>query len=49
MMAKYKCTLCDYVYDEDKEGKKWNDLPGGWVCPLCGAPKSEFKELKEVK
>jgi rubredoxin len=45
-MAKYRCTLCDYVYDESKEKVKWNDLPGSWVCPLCGAPKSEFEELK---
>jgi len=45
-MTKYKCTICDYIYDEAKEKKKWSDLPKDWICPLCGAPKSEFEELK---
>jgi rubrerythrin len=25
-------------------GTKWEDLPAGWKCPLCGASKSEFRE-----
>lgn len=48
-MAKYKCTICDYVYDESTEGKKWDDLPDIWVCPICGAPKSEFVKLEDKK
>ncbi|MEG2174976.1 MAG: rubredoxin [Oscillospiraceae bacterium] len=51
-MAKYVCTVCGYVYDEAKgipaaqiaPGTKWEELPDNWVCPLCGAAKSEFKE-----
>jgi pyruvate oxidase len=46
-MAKYRCIICNYVYDEDKEGKKFSDLPKEWVCPVCGAPKSEFVLLAE--
>ena len=42
-MAKWKCTVCSYVYDEEKEGKKFGDLSPDWLCPLCGAPKSAFK------
>jgi len=41
-MALYRCEVCDYIYDEDKEGKKWEDLPDDWECPICGSDKSEF-------
>jgi pyruvate oxidase len=41
-MAKYRCTICNYVYDEAKEKVKFSDLPKEWVCPVCGAPKSAF-------
>ncbi|MCL1978211.1 MAG: thiamine pyrophosphate-binding protein [Candidatus Bathyarchaeota archaeon] len=46
-MAKYRCTICNYVYDESKEGKKFVDLPKGWVCPICGAPRTVFVMLAE--
>ncbi len=45
---KYICKLCGYIYDEDKEGKKFTDLSEDWVCPICGAEKSEFEEVKQV-
>ena len=38
---RYVCSICGYVYDEAESGP-WSELPGGWKCPLCGAPKSEF-------
>jgi pyruvate oxidase len=41
-MAKYRCTVCNYVYDEAKEKVKFSDLPKEWVCPVCGAPKTTF-------
>ena len=46
-MAKYRCTVCNYVYDEVKEGKEFTELPKEWVCPVCGAPKSAFVLLTE--
>ena len=46
-MAKYRCTVCNYVYDEEKEGKKFSDLSKEWVCPICGAPQSSFVLLAE--
>ena len=46
-MARYRCTVCNYIYDEVKEGKKFSDLPKEWVCPVCGAPKSSFVLLAE--
>lgn len=49
---KYVCDVCGYVYDEaagdpDKgiaPGTKWEDLPGDFVCPLCGAGKDVFSQ-----
>ena len=46
-MAKYRCTVCNYVFDEEKEGKKFSDLPKEWACPICGAPKTSFVLLTE--
>lgn len=49
-MGKWICGICGYVYDEEKEGKAFAGLPDGWVCPLCGADKSQFApEKKEEK
>lgn len=39
---RYVCRVCGYVYDEEKEGVRWSDLPDGWKCPMCGAPRSAF-------
>lgn len=52
-MARYKCDLCDYVYDEAvgdptakmPAGTRFEDLPSDWVCPECGAPKEMFRLL----
>jgi len=51
-MAKYKCTVCGYIYDPkegDTEGDiapgtPFEELPDDWVCPVCGAPKSDFEK-----
>ena len=42
-MTKYICTICGYVYDEEKEGVAWTKLPDDWCCPVCRAGKSDFK------
>ena len=52
-MSKYKCTICDYIYDEATgdpkrgvgPGTKFSDLPETWVCPLCGAGKDKFIKI----
>ncbi len=46
-MAVYTCDVCTYPYDEDQEGTLWADLPDNWVCPVCGASKSQFKTAGE--
>ena len=43
---KYICSICGYVYDEDKQKVPFSNLPDNWKCPLCGAPKSAFAAEK---
>ena len=46
----YTCDVCGYVYDEAAgepdqgiaPGTKWDDLPIGFECPLCGAGMDMF-------
>jgi flavin reductase (DIM6/NTAB) family NADH-FMN oxidoreductase RutF/rubredoxin len=42
---KFQCTACGYIYDEALEGKKFADLPAGWICPSCGSEKEDFMEI----
>lgn len=44
---KYRCTVCGHIYDEEKEGVKFEDLPDTWVCPVCGVPKNLFEKVEE--
>jgi rubredoxin len=53
-MNSYVCTVCVYIYDPDvgdvgagvKPKTTFQDLPGGWACPVCGASVDDF--LKEA-
>ncbi len=53
-MKKYVCDLCGWEYDEavgDPSNNiaprtKFEDLPDDFVCPLCGADKSQFSEVE---
>ena len=47
-MAKYRCTVCNYVYDEVKEGKSFSALADDWRCPVCNATKEMFVLLTGV-
>ena len=55
-MVKYVCSICRFIYDEAKgipeagiaPGTRWEELPDDWVCPLCGATKSEFEKQGEI-
>ena len=46
-MKKYNWTICGYIYDEEKEGVKFSDLPEDWSCPLCGVGKELFELIEE--
>lgn len=43
-MSKWKCTVCGYIYDEEEEGTKFEDLSDDWVCPACGVGKEVFEK-----
>lgn len=52
-MAKYKCTVCGYIYDPAagdpdggiKAGTPFEQIPDDWVCPVCGASKDQFEKI----
>ena len=51
--AKYQCGVCGYIYDPAvgdpdggiQPGTPFEAIPANWVCPVCGAEKSQFKKL----
>ncbi len=51
--GRYECLVCGYVYDPKKgdpqggiaPGTPFDELPDSWVCPVCGADKSQFKQI----
>jgi len=53
MSKSYECGICGYIYDPavgDPDagiapGTAFEDLPDGWECPICGAPKAEFSAI----
>ena len=49
IMAKYRCTVCNYIFDEETEGIKFEDLPSNWRCPVCNSPLSTFVLLSEER
>ena len=50
---KWECTVCGHIYDPEEgdpdsgipPGTPFEELPDNWVCPDCGAEKSEFIPL----
>ena len=43
-MMIYKCSICGYVYDEEKEGKPVSQLT---ECPICKQPPEKFEAQPE--
>ncbi len=41
----WRCTVCGYIYDDVKEGTKFENLPDDWSCPVCNAPKDAFVRI----
>ena len=40
-MAKWKCKVCGYVHEGE-------ELPEGFVCPVCKQPASAFEKVEEA-
>uniref|UniRef100_B8HVD5 Rubredoxin n=1 Tax=Cyanothece sp. (strain PCC 7425 / ATCC 29141) TaxID=395961 RepID=B8HVD5_CYAP4 len=53
---RYECRACGYIYepqrgDDRREvpaGTAFVDLPTGWRCPVCGAPRNQFQNIGPV-
>lgn len=41
----YKCSICGYIFDEEKEGRKFSELS---ECPLCRQPADKFIPVEEM-
>lgn len=54
---KFICQVCGHEYDEAvgdpaagiAAGTRWEELPDDWVCPECGAAKSDFIAAAEFE
>ena len=52
-MARYRCTVCGYIYDpaagdstqDVAPGTSFESLPDNWVCPECGVSKDMFEKV----
>ena len=53
-MDKYRCNICDWVYDPQRgvpeigiaPGIPFNELPDDFVCPECGVGKDQFSKME---
>ncbi|NQT95727.1 MAG: rubredoxin [Candidatus Omnitrophica bacterium] len=54
-MNKYRCKICNYIYDPEKGDpenginppKAFEDLPEDWLCPECNVDKSQFEKIED--
>jgi rubredoxin len=52
-MKRYRCTVCNHIYDPalgDPDtgvppGTPFENLPEDWTCPDCGATKEDFEPM----
>ncbi|MGI6173471.1 MAG: rubredoxin [Christensenellales bacterium] len=42
---KHVCTVCGYVYDEEKEAAPFEELDEAYECPVCGIRIKEFQPI----
>jgi rubredoxin len=53
-MQKYVCKVCGHIYDPEvgdpesdiTPGTAFESLPEDWVCPVCGAAKTDFEPVE---
>lgn len=43
-MAKYRCVVCGYIFDEEKEGRPFEELER---CPLCKVKRHKFELVED--
>lgn len=50
----WMCVVCGWIYEEEdglpdegiEPGTRWEDIPDEFVCPECGAGKSDFEMIE---
>jgi rubredoxin len=50
---KYRCSVCEHIYDPAEgdpdtgipPGTPFESLPDTWSCPECGAVKADFEPI----
>jgi rubredoxin len=55
MKKRYRCTICEHIYDPAEgdpaanipPGTAFEDLPADWVCPDCGASKDDYEPVAD--
>lgn len=51
--VRWFCEPCGFIYDPEEgdpdsgiePGTPFEDIPDDWMCPICGATKSDFRAL----
>jgi len=46
-MARHVCDVCGYIHDEEKQEQRWEALPAGWECPVCGTGKTGYRLVQD--
>jgi rubredoxin len=52
--TRWLCEMCGFIYDPEEgdpdsgipPGTPFEDIPDDWMCPICGAEKSDFRALE---
>lgn len=55
MSKRYRCLPCGHIYDPAEgdptsgipPGTTFEDIPGDWYCPDCGASKADFEPVDD--
>ncbi|MFO7797885.1 MAG: rubredoxin [Promethearchaeati archaeon] len=43
-IAIYRCKICNYIYEEEEKGVKFEDLEEHYQCPKCQSRKNKFEK-----
>ena len=44
---KFRCLVCGWIYDEEDEAVRFDDLPSDWRCPVCYAGHDSIEPVDE--
>lgn len=54
-LDRYECDSCGYIYEPVKgdglkisAGTPFREVPSSWRCPVCSAPKRQFRNVGPV-